>query len=93
MKKVRFVENADVDYGDGPIYYKEGSVHTMRDDKAQRWINRGKAVLETDYLKIDNPVASAAAVSGADSGDPGKRTVNVAASVPAAAKPAVPGNK
>lgn len=44
MKAVRFLETRTVDFGDGPITYEAGSVHTLRDDKAQRWVTRAAAV-------------------------------------------------
>jgi hypothetical protein len=45
-KTIRFTEAAEVDYLDGAGLrkYVEGSTHTMRSDKADRWIRRSKAV-------------------------------------------------
>lgn len=127
-KTIRFTEAAEVDYldGHGLRRYAEGSEHTMRSDKADRWIRRSKAVDVTSREVDDvagpavlrqpgdeprapaapppapvppppaaapaagaagaalpevpqhgNPVASAAAVAGADGGGDGQRAVNV----------------
>jgi hypothetical protein len=45
-KTIRFTEAAEVDYldGAGVRKYAEGSTHTLRSDKADRWIRRSKAV-------------------------------------------------
>jgi hypothetical protein len=46
MRTVRFLERRTVDYldGAGEQVYEAGSVHTFRDDKAQRWVTRNAAV-------------------------------------------------
>ena len=53
-KTVRFSESAEVDYldGAGVRRYPAGSVHTLRSDKADRWIRRGKAVLIDVQAKL-----------------------------------------
>jgi hypothetical protein len=54
-KTIRFTEAAEVDYLDGAGLrkYVEGSTHTMRADKADRWIRRSKAV-DVTSRKIDD---------------------------------------
>jgi hypothetical protein len=50
MKTIRFLERRTVDYmdGAGELIYEVDSVHTLRDDKAQRWVTRGAAVFVDD---------------------------------------------
>lgn len=45
MKTIRFTERRTVDYmdGEGVQVYEDGSTHTLRDDKAQRWVTRNAA--------------------------------------------------
>jgi hypothetical protein len=54
-KTIRFTEAAEVDYLDGAGLrkYAEGSTHTMRSDKADRWIRRSKAVDVTSRETVD----------------------------------------
>jgi hypothetical protein len=54
-KTIRFTEAAEVDYLDGAGLrkYAEGSTHTMRSDKADRWIRRSKAVDVTLRETVD----------------------------------------
>lgn len=54
-KTIRFTEAAEVDYldGAGVRKYAEGSTHTMRSDKADRWIRRSKAVDVTSRATDD----------------------------------------
>lgn len=54
-KTIRFTEAAEVDYldGAGVRKYAEGSTHTMRSDKADRWIRRSKAVDVTSRATED----------------------------------------
>jgi hypothetical protein len=54
-KTIRFTEAAEVDYldGAGVRKYAEGSTHTMRSDKADRWIRRSKAVDVTSRETVD----------------------------------------
>jgi hypothetical protein len=54
-KTIRFTEAAEVDYldGAGVRKYAEGSTHTLRSDKADRWIRRSKAVDVTSRETVD----------------------------------------
>lgn len=54
-KTIRFTEAAEVDFLDGAGLrkYAEGSTHTMRSDKADRWIRRSKAVDVTSRETVD----------------------------------------
>lgn len=54
-KTIRFTEAAEVDFLDGAGLrkYAEGSTHTMRSDKADRWIRRSKAVDVTLRETVD----------------------------------------
>jgi hypothetical protein len=55
MKTIRFTERRTVDYldGVGERVYEDGSTHTLRDDKAERWVKRQAAV----YVADPEPVA------------------------------------
>jgi hypothetical protein len=77
-KTIRFTEAAEVDYLDGAGLrkYAEGSTHTMRSDKADRWIRRSKAVDVTSRT-IDD-VAGPAVLR--QSGDAPRASVAPAAS-------------
>ncbi|WP_354398297.1 hypothetical protein [Variovorax sp. OAS795] len=83
MKTIKFTEEREFDYGDGPVLHKIGDVVSLRDDKAQRWITRGVAYQLTDKeikaegKRNDNAMESSADVAGADSGDSGERSVDV----------------
>lgn len=58
-KVILFVEDAQVDYldGEGLRSYREGERHTMRSDKADRWIRRNKAV-EVRVAELAAPAAA-----------------------------------
>ncbi len=45
-KTVKFTDLTEIDFqdGQGKLVYKVDSVHTLRADKADRWIRRGRAV-------------------------------------------------
>lgn len=53
MKKIRFTRNAELErfgrnHPDNPRFEKE-SVHTLRNDQANRWLERGAAELIEDF--------------------------------------------
>lgn len=56
-KTICFTEPAEVDYldGSGRQTYAEGSTHTLRADKADRWIRRNKAVEVKLEEVLDTP--------------------------------------
>lgn len=72
--------------GDSAIFDGEGVVASIRDDKAQRWLNRGVAradVPEDQKADHDDAVEGSANVDGSDGGDSGQRAVHE----PAGGKP------
>jgi hypothetical protein len=70
-KTVLFVEDAQVDYldGQGLRKYREGERHTMRSDKADRWIRRNKAV----EVRVVEQAPPAAAPSPSTPSTPARR--------------------
>ncbi len=58
--KIKFTENVTVlaTKYEPELYFKKGSVHDLRDDKAWRWIKRDKAFhyVEEPKLKLGRPM-------------------------------------
>ena len=80
-KTVRFLRDDSVHrVGEAPMTYEEGSVHDLREDRANYRIQNGIAVeVKPDpKSKVSNgdKVDGAADVAGKDGSDSGKRTVN-----------------
>lgn len=92
-KTIRFTEAAEVDYldGAGVRRYAEGSTHTMRSDKADRWIRRSKAV-DVTSREVDDVAGPAVLRQPGDERVPAPPPAPVppAAAAPAAAGAAAP---
>jgi hypothetical protein len=79
-KTVKFLKEDKVHRaGEQPFTYEEGSIHSLRKDRADYRIANGIAVEVKEGEKNDNAVDSAEAVAGKDGGDTGKRPVDESA--------------
>ncbi len=68
--------------GEAPMTYKEGQVYDLRDDRAKVRLGNGTAVLAGDEGNTDgDAVEGTETVVEKDSGDTGKRAVNVPSGV------------